>query len=130
MALVLCTGVDHAVVTTRKLILQNAGHKVITAMDESSVKTVCQQHSFDVAVIGQTASAKTKRQVMALIRQHCPSAKILELYRFSTGRILVDADSQSASLHWLRSRRSNQTRLRRRLDRLLFLYQAATVLVR
>ena len=93
MALVLCISVDLALVTTRKLILENAGHQVVTAMDESSVISTCQQHRFDVVVIGQTVSVKTKRHVMGLIRTHCPSAKVLELYRVTTGRILEDADS-------------------------------------
>lgn len=93
MALVLCTGVDAGLTTTRKLILQQAGHKVIVAMDESSVRAACQKHRFDVAVIGQAASAKAKQAIIWLIRKHCPSAKVLELYRYSTGRILEDADS-------------------------------------
>jgi hypothetical protein len=93
MALVLCTGIDAALIKTRKLILQQAGHRVITAMDESSITAACQKHTFDVAVIGQTVSTEIKRQIMSLVRKHCPSAKILELYRFSTGRILDSADS-------------------------------------
>lgn len=96
MALVLCTGVDPVLITTRKLILQSAGHNVVTAMDEQSVRAACEQQVFDVAVVGQTVSAKAKRQLMALIRRHCPSAKVLELYSFSTGRVLQDADSWMA----------------------------------
>jgi len=92
MALVLCTGVDFALVKTRQLILQQAGHTVVTAMDEPAVVSACQQHKFDVAVIGQTVSSQTKRQVNSLVRQHCPTAKVLELYRFSLGKVLEDAD--------------------------------------
>jgi len=93
MALVLCTGVDPVLIKTRQLILQQAGHTVITAVDESAVTTACQQHTFEVAVIGQAVSPMVKRQIMELIRKHCPTAKILELYQFSTSRILEDADS-------------------------------------
>ena len=93
MALVLCTGVDPILMRTRQLILEQAGHTVVTASDESVVTTACRQHTFDVAVIGQAISSKVKRHIMSLIRQHCPSAKILELYRFPTGKILDDADS-------------------------------------
>lgn len=93
MALVLCTGVDPVLIETRRLILEQAGHEVVTASEESSVMTACQEHRFEVAVIGQAVSAKAKRQMLELIRKHCPSAKILELYRFSTGRILENADS-------------------------------------
>lgn len=93
MALVLCTGVDRALTITRKLLLQNAGHKVVTATDESSLTAACQKCTFDVAVIGQTVSAETKRRIVGLIRRHCPSAKILELYRSTTGRVLDNADA-------------------------------------
>ena len=34
MSLVLCTGVDPVLMETRKLILERAGHTVITAMGE------------------------------------------------------------------------------------------------
>ncbi|HEY6250838.1 MAG TPA: hypothetical protein VI685_12835 [Candidatus Angelobacter sp.] len=78
---------------TRQLILEETGHIVVLALEESSIPTACQKQRFDVAVIGQTASHKHKRELLALIRNHCPSAKILELYRFTTGRILEDADS-------------------------------------
>jgi CheY-like chemotaxis protein len=93
MALVLCTGVDPVLIKTRQLILERAGHEVVAAMDERAVKTACEQHMFDVAVIGQAVSVRVKRQIMTVIRKYCATAKILELYRFSTGRILEDADS-------------------------------------
>jgi CheY-like chemotaxis protein len=93
MALVLCTGVDPALIETRKLILERAGHEVVTASDESSVTIACREHSFDVAVIGQAVSAKVKRQIMTLIRRHCPAAKVLELYRYNVGKTLENADS-------------------------------------
>jgi len=93
MALVLCTGVDPVLLKTRKLILQSAGHTVITAMDESGIAKACGQHAFEVAVIGQTAPESVKRRIMTLIRTNCPAARVLELYRFSTGKILEDADA-------------------------------------
>src|SRR5215469_13129120 len=93
MALVLCTGVDRALITTRLLILEKAGHRVIAATDEAEVVAACKKQTFDVAVIGQAVSSHAKRQIMQLVRQFCPSAKILELYRFSLGKKLEDADS-------------------------------------
>ena len=93
MALVLCTGVDKAVLETRKLILQAAGHSVVTAMDEISLLDACNKNSFDIAVIGQMISRKMKHRVAALIKQQCPDAKILELYPPYTGKILDYADS-------------------------------------
>lgn len=93
MAAVLCTGIDAALMRTRQLILEQAGHDVVLAMEEPALVAACQKKRFDVAVIGQTVTSKHKRELMALIRENCPSAKILELYRSSTGRILEDADA-------------------------------------
>jgi CheY-like chemotaxis protein len=93
MALVLCTGVDKAVLETRKLILQAAGHTVVTAMDEISLLDACKKDPFEIAVIGQMISRRMKHRVAALIKQHCPDIKILELYPPYTGRILDYADS-------------------------------------
>jgi hypothetical protein len=43
VALVLCTGVDKTLLQTRRLILKKAGHKVVTAMDENVLISVCQK---------------------------------------------------------------------------------------
>lgn len=93
MALVLCTGVDPVLIKTRQLILQMAGHNVVTAIEEAAVIAACQKNAFEVAVIGQAISTKVKRRIMALIRKHSPTAKVLELYRFSMGKVLDDADA-------------------------------------
>ena len=93
VALVLCTGVDPSVVRTRQLILERAGHVVISALDEASLIQACQQHKFEVAVVGQTVSPKIKRRIAGLIRESCHGTKLLELYTVSSGRVLDDADS-------------------------------------
>ena len=93
MALVLCTGVDKALLQSRRLILERAGHTVVSAADEKTLATVCQKHSFDVAVIGQTVSRNMKDRFAAVVRQHCPAAKILELYPLYTEKVLADADA-------------------------------------
>jgi hypothetical protein len=93
MALVLCTGVDKALLQSRQLILERAGHTVVSATDEQTLITVCQKHSFDVAVIGQAVSPNVKQRIASLVRQHCPETKILELYPLYAGKVLPDADS-------------------------------------
>jgi len=93
MALVLCTGVNPVLMRTRQLILENAGHTVVPAFDEREIKAFCNQHKFDVAVIGQTISPKLKVHVLDLIREHCPTAKALELYPPYVGKALTDADA-------------------------------------
>ena len=93
MALVLCTGLDPAVVRTRQLILERAGHVVVPVLDESALPTACKQNKFAVAVVGQAMSAVNKRRIAHLIRESCPGAKVLELYSVASGKVLEDADS-------------------------------------
>ena len=92
MALVLCTGIDVALLQTRRLILERAGHTVVTVTNERDLALACEKHTFEVAVIGQTVSSRMKRTIACLIRSQCPSARLLELYQRHHGRILEDAD--------------------------------------
>ena len=93
MALVLCTGVDLSLAHTRRLILERAGHTVVLALDEPTLLAACERNKFDVAVVGQTVSAKIKRRIARQVRENCPNAKLLELYNLSTGKVLEDADA-------------------------------------
>ncbi|MGC2695294.1 MAG: hypothetical protein WA738_05830 [Candidatus Angelobacter sp.] len=93
VSLVLCTGVNPVLMETRKLILQRAGHTVITAINERELDAACTTHGFDVAVIGQTVSSKMKKAIALLIRKQCPSAKIVELYPLYQSKVLEDADA-------------------------------------
>jgi len=97
MATVLCTGVQRALMQTRKIILENAGHTVITAQSEAEIAAACREFRFDVTVIGQAPHAKLKRDWLTAVRKHCPSVKVLEVFMTSAGRALDDADD------WLES---------------------------
>jgi len=92
VALVLCTGTDDSLIASRKLILERAGHKVVTATEEREVITACAANRFDVAVIGQTVSPNQKRRILFLVREHCPPAKVLELFSPHRGKDLGSAD--------------------------------------
>jgi len=97
MALVLCTGTDKALLHTRQYILETAGHTVVTVTNEIALLAGCKEHTFDVAVIGQSTGPKMKRRIASLVREHCPEAKVLELYEFHLGREIKDADSWLAT---------------------------------
>lgn len=93
MALVLCTGTNPDVIKAGQQLLERAGHRVVTAVNENELSVACKEHQFDVAVIGESLGPQMKRHVVELIRQHCPDTKILELYQLSTARSVKDADS-------------------------------------
>ncbi len=92
MALVLCTGSDTAVMKTRQLILEQAGHTVVLAADDRNVEKICRNNQIEVAVIGQNTSPAVKQRYFLLIRAHCTQAKILELHRPFSDRTLQEAD--------------------------------------
>ena len=93
MALVLCTGADPEVMKERERLLERAGHTVVMATNQKELAAACRQHHFDVAIIGQTLKPLMKQYVVDLIREHCPSVKILELYPIEDTRVIEDADS-------------------------------------
>ena len=93
MAMVLCTGWDQGLLDTRTLILESAGHEVHQARTQGEVVSACEEHQFDVAVIGQTVSNRMKRVVVSIVRENCPEVKILELYQPHVGKAIEDADS-------------------------------------
>jgi hypothetical protein len=92
VALVLCTGVDEILILTRKMILESAGHKVIPTTGQIELIRACEENQFDVAVIGQVITKPEKQRILSLIREHCPDARMLELFTPSTGSWLPDAD--------------------------------------
>jgi hypothetical protein len=92
VAHVLCTGVDRALLTTRKLLLERGGHTVVTASNERELTDACSRQNFGVAVIGQTVAPSEKRRIGCLLREKCPGAKVLELYSPHLGKLVPDAD--------------------------------------
>jgi CheY-like chemotaxis protein len=93
MAVVLCIGWDQGLLDTRSLILKSAGHQVHQARTQKEVASLCEQHQFDVAVVGQPISSRMKQIAAALIRERCPRVKILELYHPHEGKSMSDADA-------------------------------------
>jgi hypothetical protein len=93
MALVLCTGIDFALTETRRLILEKAGHTVITALDDTEMVAACRANAFDIAVIGQIEASNIKCHFFELLRYNCCSAQILELFTADAGPVLAEADS-------------------------------------
>jgi len=77
---------------TRKLILEQAGHTVITAQSDEEIIAACRDFRFDVVIIGQGAEAKWKRDWSAHVREYCPFAKVLEVYMPGTVAAVKDAD--------------------------------------
>ena len=93
MAVVLCTGSDSVLMKTRQLILESAGHKVLSAASGGEVEILCSAFTFHVAVLGQSATPRLKRETLAAVRKSCPAVKVLELYPPHIGKVLEEADA-------------------------------------
>ncbi len=92
MAVVLCIGLNRDLIATRKLMLEAAGHTVVTSSNEVEVEKAAATHQFDVVVVGQRIPPPEKRRILQLARKLTPEAKVLELYEHSENKVLVDAD--------------------------------------
>ncbi len=92
MAVVLCTGTDDALLASRRMLLESAGHTVVSALGAETVMYACKRGGFDIAIIGQGSSDNDKRTFFALIRQHCPGVKVLELFRAHSHPAVADAE--------------------------------------
>lgn len=92
MAHILSAGIDPALLQTRKLMLEQAGHTVATATSESDVRDACSRMNVDVVVIGQTVVPQEKRRILEIVREACGSTKVLELFHPHRGQTLRNAD--------------------------------------
>ena len=92
MALVLCVDTEDALQSSRKLILEQAGHHVVAVTGERELIAACGQCQFEIAVIGQAVPENEKHRALRLIKEHCPQAKVLELVEYGTERTLTDAN--------------------------------------
>lgn len=92
MARILCTSTDKKLLKTRRLVLEHDGHSVALATSEEGARQLCERCTFDLAIIGHTHTLAEKRAIHGAVRQHCPGARVLEIYIRSTGKVFPDAN--------------------------------------
>lgn len=97
MATVLCTGSNGGITSTRKLILEEAGHTVVAAMSSPEIIAACHDFQFHVAVIGESGHSERSLEWAALIRERCPGVKIVEIYPPHLGASLPSSDARLES---------------------------------
>ncbi len=120
MAQVLCFGSNKPLEQSRKMLLQRAGHDVVTVMQTDDIEAAFDGRAIDVAIIGQSIPPWQKRRIRDLVRRHCSTAKILELYPPFGARILEDADD------WLEVPPKVPTELTERVSKLALKKSAAS----
>ena len=80
MAHVIHVGTNEAVLTTRKVILEKAGHHVALARNLREVIAACETRKFDVGIVGQALPPMEKLRVSHTLRERCPDIKLLEFH--------------------------------------------------
>jgi CheY-like chemotaxis protein len=95
MAKILHVGTSEAVMTTRRAILERAGHEVTLARNMREVIAGCERESFDVAIVSQSLPAQEKNRVTGTVLELCKGAKILEYH----DAIAPDVPTADAHLH-------------------------------
>ena len=80
MANIIHIGTSEPILTTRKTILERAGHTVTLARDLRAVIAACENQSFDLAIVGQTLPAMEKLRVSDTLRQKCQGIWVLEFH--------------------------------------------------
>ena len=95
MARILHVGTNDAVMTTRRAILQRAGHEVALAHNQREVLAACTVNKFDVVILGQSLPAREKQRVVHTVMEHCAPIRFLEYHN----GITPDMPSAHAHLH-------------------------------
>lgn len=93
MAVVLCVSTSDTLSQTRRMILEGAGHSVLSVKNVPEAKRACAGNQVAVAVIGQGVPRPERLRIFDLLRRDCPGAKVLELYNSADGKALDGADA-------------------------------------
>jgi len=95
MARILHVGTNDAVMTTRRAILQRAGHEVTLAHNVREVLAACMANGFDVVILGQSLPPREKQRVVHTVMEHCTPIRFLEYHN----GVAPDLPSVHAHLH-------------------------------
>lgn len=74
---------SQALLTTRKMLLEREGYAVVSCANFREMEAACTDRQFDLAIIGHSLEANTKRALAARIRDLSPGTPILEMCHIS-----------------------------------------------
>jgi DNA-binding response OmpR family regulator len=80
MADILNVCFDSALLKTRRIMLERAGHRVEQARDLLQVIAACERTSFNVVILGNSLIPNEKLRVADVVRRHCDGVRVLELH--------------------------------------------------
>jgi DNA-binding response OmpR family regulator len=99
---ILSISYDLSLLTTRQMLLEQAGYQPISALGFTDAVQRCREGKFDLAIIGHSIPQKDKRALVQEIRQSC-KAPVLSLYTTSEGPLeaaeyAIDANEGPAAV--------------------------------
>ncbi len=83
MADILNIGSDSVLLTTRRVNLERAGHRVTQAHDLHQVLAACGRKSLDVVILCNTLNESEKMRVADVVRRFCGDVMLLDLHNGS-----------------------------------------------
>ena len=83
---ILSVSYDEPLLITRKLILQQAGYKVTSALGFVDALQLCKHDTYDLFIIGHSLPRQDKEALLRQIRIGC-NTPVLSLYRSNEGPI-------------------------------------------
>jgi CheY-like chemotaxis protein len=90
--LILSVSYDQALLATRKMLLEQQGYDVTSALGFTEAVEQCQKSNFDLFIIGHSIPDKDKLHLIETFRKHCP-APIVSLERFGEKHVPCDFHS-------------------------------------
>jgi DNA-binding response OmpR family regulator len=86
---ILSVSYDVALLATRKMLLEQRGYSVTSALGFSAATERCQNDSFDLFILGHSIPEKDKLHLIKTFRASCP-APILSLERIGEPQVKCD----------------------------------------
>ncbi len=80
---ILSFGYTLGLLKVREGLLNRAGFDVDTAFSFQEAGSLVSRHEYDLAIVGHAVDAGERNRLAELIRQRCPNAAIIFLYRGS-----------------------------------------------
>jgi len=88
MARILSVSYDETLLRTRELLLESAGHSVVSAFGHHEALESCTTGEFELVIIGHSIPKKDKLDVIERFRKTNPDATVIALIRGGEGRLL------------------------------------------
>ena len=96
MALILQIAYYPGLLQARQIMLEQAGHKVISALGNDQGMALATTHSFSLVLVGFSAPESVRRTMIRWLKQHLPQTQVVALLA-NESECLPDADCETLS---------------------------------